>query len=140
MVKFQMNTIKYMSKAVRSPKYCIDENDILITFDGFRAVRIPQTMFYLDISKMAEMSSLKSILGMCQDLVECYKTSHIVQDNKATLRMFRDVNNEKHYISEKFVKDMIYKDYEYYATKTGILCCKNDIPIEFICYVKCKEE
>ena len=140
MVKFQINTIKYISKNVRKPKYYIDENDVLITFDGVRAVRIPHSMFYLDLSKMDEMKSLGSILSFAQDTTECHKTSHVIQNGKATLRMFRDVNNDIHYISEKFVKDMIYKDYDYYATKSGILCCKNEVPIEFICYVKCNEE
>lgn len=140
MVKFQKNGITMLHKS-DTPRAFVDGYDVLVTFEGQRAVRIPKQQFYLDINHFKEMPSLKDVLSLADVKADLSILPNVEIIGNKQYRQFSDGKNI-YYLSEKFVKDMIYKsdEYTYYLKGNMIICCINEIVIEAICLFKKKTD
>lgn len=111
-MKLQIEVLKSLNKEETADRVrvCIDDLDVLIAPDGYRAYRIPAVWFYLDPSKMQTMNVLKNVMntehGQEVQLTQDIKLS---ENGKDKLLIFAFADGKQAYIKEKYINTILPK-------------------------------
>lgn len=105
--KLQSEWVKQLEKEDAKIRACIHDGTVYVSPDGFIAYAIPQSNFYLDLTKIKEWNLFKSFpdMGACYPLT--YKEKRIVSGKvikERIVHVFTDEDGKEHVLDSKLLK------------------------------------
>lgn len=133
--KLQSEWVKLLEKDDKKIAGCVYDGTVYISPDGFIAYAIPQSNFYLDMTKIKEWSAYKSFpqQDACYPLT--FKEKRIVKtmvNKEKILCIFTDEDGNEHALDSKMVKPFEMGCRFWTAKKNSnsmVLITENNVPV-----------